>query len=205
MKISDTTLLFLENDCIQHFGREKGTVIFQRTETIYQELLNKADYRDSVAIQNHLQLKLFPTLAYYKALRADNIGQEEALKYVREETHKAANIQKENMKKLGNMPFAYTIYRLGVKKHMRKNFPDKGWKTEWVKCNQKEIHFHLHTCIYWELTKMYDCPELCCVYCENDDISFSGLLPKIRFERTGTLGTGSSYCDFHFIKGNAGF
>ena len=47
---------------------------------------------------------------------------------------------------------------------------------------------------------MYDCPELCCVYCENDDISFSGLLPKIRFERTGTLGNGSPYCDFHFLK-----
>jgi hypothetical protein len=34
----------------------------------------------------------------------------------------------------------------------------------------------------------------------NDDISFSGLLPKIRFERTGTLGNGSPYCDFHFLK-----
>ena len=101
---------------------------------------------------------------------------------------------------LETMPFAYTIYRLGVKKHMRKNFPDDGWTTEWVKCNGKEIHFNLHNCIYWELTKMYDCPELCCVYCENDDISFSGLLPKIRFERTGTLGNGSPYCDFHFLK-----
>ena len=37
-------------------------------------------------------------------------------------------------------------------------------------------------------------------YHENDDISFSGLLPKIRFERTGTLGNGSPYCDFHFLK-----
>ena len=139
-------------------------------------------------------------MAYYKALRGEGINQNEALEYVRNETHKAANVQKEEMKKLGSMPFAYTIYRLGVKKHMRKNFPDDGWTTEWVKCNGKEIHFNLHNCIYWELTKMYDCPELCCVYCENDDISFSGLLPKIRFERTGTLGNGSQYCDFHFLK-----
>ena len=76
--------------------------------------------------------------------------------------------------------FGYTT--LGVKKHMRKNFPDDGWTTEWVKCNGKEIHFNLHKCIYWELTKMHDCPELCCVYCENDNISFSGLLPQIRFD-----------------------
>ncbi|WP_242989080.1 L-2-amino-thiazoline-4-carboxylic acid hydrolase [Anaerotruncus colihominis] len=31
-------------------------------------------------------------------------------------------------------------------------------------------------------------------------MSFSGLLPKIRFERTGTLGTGFPYCDFRFFK-----
>ena len=179
MKLNETTLPFLEVDCIQQFGQEKGKLIFEQAEKIYQELLNNADYRNNAAIQNHLQLKLFPTLAYYKALRGEGINQNEALEYVRNETHKAANVQKEEMKKLGSMPFAYTIYRLGVKKHM---------------------HFNLHNCIYWELTKMYDCPELCCVYCENDDISFSGLLPKIRFERTGTLGNGSPYCDFHFLK-----
>ena len=187
-------------DSIQQFGKEKGKLIFEQAEKIFQELLNNADYLNNAAIQNHLQAKLFPALAYYKTLRENGINQDEALEYVRKETHKAANIKKEEMKKLGDMPFAYTIYRLGVKKHMRKNFPDTGWTTEWVKCNGKEIHFNLHKCIYWELTKMYHCPELCCVYCENDDISFSGLLPKIRFERTGTLANGSPYCDFHFLK-----
>lgn len=113
----------LEVDCIQQFGQEKGKLIFEQAEKIYQELLNNADYRNNAAIQNHLQLKLFPTLAYYKALRGEGINQNEALEYVRNETHKAANVQKEEMKKLGSMPFAYTIYRLGVKKHMRKIFP----------------------------------------------------------------------------------
>mgnify|MGYP004439469791 CR=1 FL=1 len=153
MKLNETTLPFLEVDCIQQFGQEKGKLIFEQAEKIYQELLNNADYRNNAAIQNHLQLKLFPTLAYYKELRGEGINQNEALEYVRNETHKAANVQKEEMKKLGSMPFAYTIYRLGVKKHMRKNFPDDGWTTEWVKCNGKEIHFNLHNCIYWELTK----------------------------------------------------
>ncbi|MBD5492723.1 MAG: L-2-amino-thiazoline-4-carboxylic acid hydrolase [Lachnospiraceae bacterium] len=144
IKINETTLLFLENDCIQQFGNEKGITIFQRAETIYQDLLHKADYRKSDAIQNHLQFKMFPTMAYYKALRAEGISQEKALEYVKKETHKAASVQKEKMSKLGNMPFAYTFYRMGVKKHMKKNFPDNGWKTEWIKCNGKEIHFNLN-------------------------------------------------------------
>jgi len=50
------------------------------------------------------------------------------------------------------------------------------------------------------LTKKYGCPELCTVFCENDDISFRGLMPKIRFERKGTLGQGADKCDFHLIN-----
>lgn len=201
MKLNETALSFLEADCIRLFGEKEGKLIFKQTEEIYRNLLNNADYRNNAVIQNHLQVRLFPVLAYYKALLGKGMSQSEALKHVRQETHKAANIRKEEMKKLGSMPFAYTIYRFGVKKHMQKNFPDDGWTKEWVKCNGKEIHFNLHKCLYWELMKTHHCPELCCVYCENDDISFSGLLPKIRFERTGTLGNGSPYCDFHFLKG----
>lgn len=139
-------------------------------------------------------------MACYKALCGRGAPAEQALEYVRQETRKSALAKRGEMKKLAGMPFAYTMYRLGVKKHMAKNFPDAGWETEWVRCDGREIHFNLHRCIYWELTRQYGCPELCCVYCENDDIAFSGLLPKIRFERSGTLGSGAAYCDFHFIK-----
>lgn len=200
MRISETTLSFLENDCIQRFGNSRGKIIFHKAEMIYSELCEKAEYRNSAVISQHLQQNLFPPMAYYKALQSEEIPQMAALEYVRQETQKAANFKKAEMKKLTNLPFTYTLYRLGAKKHMRRNFPDEGWKTEWIKFNGKEIHFNLHRCIYWELTNKYACPELCCVYCENDNISFSGLLPKIRFERNGTLGNGSPYCDFHFIK-----
>lgn len=163
-------------------------------------MLSGADYKNSDAVKEHLQRKLFPPMAYYKVLCANGISKEKALEYVKQETHKAASVKRDEMKKLANLPFAYSIYRMGVKKHMRKNFPDAGWQTEWIRCDRKEIHFNLHRCIYRDLTNQYGCPELCCVYCENDDISFSGLMPRIRFERNGTLGNGAPYCDFHFIK-----
>ena len=200
MRISETTFPFLENDCVQTFGAEKGSAIFQQTEALYQKLLSGADYKNSDAVKEHLQRKLFPPMAYYKVLCANGISKEKALEYVKQETHKAASVKRDEMKKLANLPFAYSIYRMGVKKHMRKKFPDAGWQTEWIRCDRKEIHFNLHRCIYRDLTNQYGCPELCCVYCENDDISFSGLMPRIRFERNGTLGNGAPYCDFHFIK-----
>jgi hypothetical protein len=51
MKLNETTLPFLEVDCIQQFGQEKGKLIFEQAEKIYQELLNNADYRNNAAIK----------------------------------------------------------------------------------------------------------------------------------------------------------
>ena len=104
------------------------------------------------------------------------------------------------MASLARLPFAYTWYRLGVKKHMAKHFPPEGWETQWVRCDGKEIHFNLHTCLYQTVTQALGCPELCPLYCENDDIAFAGLAPKITFRRTGTLASGAPCCDFHFLK-----
>ena len=60
MRISETTFPFLENDCVQTFGAEKGSAIFQQTEALYQKLLSGADYKNSDAVKEHLQRKLFP-------------------------------------------------------------------------------------------------------------------------------------------------
>ena len=200
MKICETTLSFLEEDCVQTFGKEAGRALAARAEEAYQELLRGADDRGCKAIRDHLQRKLFPPMAYYMGLRAQNMEEGAALEYVRQETRKAAQIKRAQMQAIARMPFAYAMYRLGVKKYMRKNFPAAGWQTEWARCDGQEIHFNLRSCLYWDESKAHGCPELCPVYCENDDISFSGLLPKIRFARTGTLAGGADCCDFHFIR-----
>lgn len=201
MELNKTAFPFLEEDCIRQFGEETGRRLLAQAEAAYQALLGETGrYRDA-AVREHLRGKLLPMMAYYQALRAAGTDQGEALDYVRKETRRAAAAQKEKMKSLGRLPFAYTLFRLGAKKHMKKNFPPEGWATEWVRCDGREIHFDLHRCIYRELTKRCGCPELCRVYCENDNLVFSGLLPGIRFARAGTLGDGAPCCDFHFFKG----
>lgn len=200
MRISETPFAFLLADCIEEFGEEKGRKIYREADDIFSELEAETDYKDNDAIREHIQMKLIPPMAYYKALLAEGYDKDTSLDFVRQETQKTAEKKKEAMSKMARLPFAYSIYRMCVKKFMTKNFPAVGWKTEWVRCDRKEIHFNLHSCIYWDMCRKYDCPELCTVYCENDNISFSGLLPKIQFERSGILGSGADYCDFYFRK-----
>lgn len=68
MNIGETTLSFLQEDCVREFGEKDGERLFHLAEQEYQRLLCAADYRNSGAVHEHLQKKPFPPMAYYKAL-----------------------------------------------------------------------------------------------------------------------------------------
>ena len=206
MNFENTNLPFLKEDIRNNFDKNVGEKLFNETVKRYNELLQETEretgnFHESEALRRHYERTLLPTVAYYATLRGNGFGQEEALAYVREETKKRAFLNAENNRKLARIPFAYAIYRAGVKKHMQNNFPAEGFGVEWVRNDKSEIHFDMTRCIYRDETVKRGCPELCAVFCESDVIAFGGLAPKIKFERAGTLGEGAARCDFHFKKG----
>lgn len=200
MAFKQTELYFLETDCSEKFGAEKGARIFELAKEIYRSLCEKSDFKGSKAIEKHMKTNLFPTMAYYKALRKSGYAEGEAIELVKQETAKSAEVKKAEQQKFAKMPCTYFLYRLFVKSVMKKKFPAEGWTTEWVRCDGRETHFNFTRCLYKDVCDEQGCPELCPVFCANDDIAFTGLMPKIRFEREQTLGKGGSCCDFHFIK-----
>ena len=194
-----TNLPFLREDLNARFG-EAGDRLFRLATERCEALAAGADDGGVPAIREHLRAKLFPAMACYQALLQSGIPREEALAFTGEETRRAALAKRAQTARMARLPGAYHLYRLGVRAYMGKFFPPEGWETEWVRCDGREIHFNLRRCLYWDQCNAQGCPELCVLYCENDTIAFSGLLPKIRFERSGTLGSGAECCDFHFLR-----
>lgn len=189
--------------CKSKYGDSLGHKVYTEGELYFKKFLDEADYRNSETIKNHMQNNIFPVLAYYMALLDLGIDRTTAYNNVLEQTQRYAKIEKAKNQSLGNMFGAYFMFRMAVKKVMSKNFPAEGWETEWVKCDMKEIHFNLKSCVYYETVRKYGHPELCTVFCKNDTTSFSGFLPKIKFKRNGTIGEGAKMCDFHFLKNNS--
>ena len=56
--------------------------------------------------------------------------------------------------------------------------------------------YEMTRCPYHDECVRYGCPELCCCFCGNDGISYTGLHPKLIWERSVTLGHGNDRCDF---------
>lgn len=188
--------------CMDKYGASEGKAVYDKAETYMKQMLDEADYRNSDMIKWHMENNIFPVLAYYMALLDRGMAATQAYDNVLEQTQRYARIQKESNEKLGKMPGAFLLFRLAAKKVMAKNFPEEGWETEWVKYSKSEIHFNLTRCVYHEVVSQYGHPELCTVFCKNDTTAFAGYMPKIRFERSGTIGEGKAMCDFHFIKNN---
>jgi hypothetical protein len=94
------------------------------------------------------------------------------------------------------------MIKLIAKRYIHNKWPTEGWKIEWIKQDNEEIHFKFHDCVYFNITKKYGCSEICKLFCAEDTISNSGYYPKIIFERKQSIGRGDRYCDFRFKNGN---
>ncbi len=201
MSYSDTRFKDIKTVCIEKYGQESGLNIYNKAEELFQKMKDKADYRNSNAIKEHMTKNIFPVLSYYMAMLENGFTTDVAYANTMEETQKHALLAKKSNKKLSKIPFCYYIFKMFCRKIMTKDFPIEGWETEWVRYDNKEIHFNLKRCVYHEITSLYCHPELCTVFCSNDTTSFSGYMPNIKFERSGTIAEGKDMCDFHFKNG----
>lgn len=93
------------------------------------------------------------------------------------------------------VPGFFAIYKLVFMRVMRTS--DLWVSTQ----NQSKDHFgaRITKCLWHNACVESDCPELCPLFCDVDDVNYGGL-DKMGFSRTKTLGYGGDCCDFHFYR-----
>ena len=201
MGFDQTEFKIFHQYCIRQFGEDTGSKIFEAAESRLAQMIAEADYKNSKAIQRHMDKNMLPTIAMYLAFQQVESTRESAYRYTAEILQTVCQKTQQKNRTLGNMPFGYPLFKLFCKSIIANQYPEEGWHTEWIQYTDEEIHFDFTSCIYMETTKRYHCPELCPLFCANDDITLAGYSPSIVFERSGTIGRGQTRCDFHFING----
>ena len=85
----------------------------------------------------------------------------------------------------------------GIVKSTRSVFgPAAGFDSKELQVSNGIWRVDMMKCPYHDTCVAYGCPELCCCFCDSDDISYTGLHPKLIWHRTKTLGRGDDRCDF---------
>lgn len=152
-------------------------------------------------IRYHMVKYMLPTIAMYLALKENESTSDEAYNITLDIVQIAANRMKRKNRAIARLPFAYRLFMSLCKAIVSKQYPQEGWDIEWIRYDKREIHFNMTRCIYMDTSVKYKCPEVCPIFCANDDTSYAGYLPRIVFQRACTIGRGQDKCDFHFVNG----
>lgn len=149
------------------------------------------------AVTMHTVEKIYPCIAFYKAVSEYTNASEKAYAIVEEHFEKECTITAQKLQKLCRIPFIYKFVPRIMAGIIHRYFGiPSGFEmlnhdTKWNVC-----HIDMIKCPYFSVCSEHGCPELTTVFCNADDIAYGNMHSKLSWERTKTLGRGHDCCDF---------
>lgn len=177
-------------------GKVKAAQIAQSAQKRY-EALRAENSSDSKELRSHSYKRIYPGIAVYEAMRAEDISQEKAVWYIREYFQRLAAKRvpffQRAIKTFGLARKFPHLFVAGVKKSCQSN---AGFVYELPESHYNEARINIVRCPYFEICKRYGCPEITSAYCDSDDAGYGNLHPNLIWGRTKTIGHGGDCCDF---------
>lgn len=179
----------------EEFGKEKGTVVFEKQNEVLKELITNTKNKSKNQMKT-LTNTILPRIALYKVLQKEDLPKDEVTNYMRKYMiEKIAQKKHSSTAKMEIVPGFYSIYSKVFLKIMRTTDLQKSEQ----KCGKSFFDVTIKKCLWHTACIENDCPELCRLFCDVDNVTYGGL-KKIGFMRTQTLGYDGECCDFHFYK-----
>lgn len=177
-------------------GNEVGDQVWHAAAVRLAEI--KSGYSAFTKAEERHIRGIFNAAAIYLALREhcpDN-----ALEIVENGMAAYAKEAAKTYQRLVRLPLGRTIFLKAFALGAKKMFgASAGFSQEFHCSDMKSVRFDVLECPYVKYTKALGCPEIAHIFCNNDVYAY-GYLEGIAFERTQTLGTGGSKCDFYLHK-----
>ena len=146
--------------------------------------------------RQHLKRQILPGIAAYETLLTV-MPQDEALQTVHGYLEQYAARAHRLITALLRIPRLYRLVPGVFVKSTRTAFGSAaGFAVTEIKADKTTWRIDMMKCPYNDTCIKYGCPELCRCFCDSDDISYTGLHPKLLWHRTKTLGRGNDRCDF---------
>lgn len=179
----------------EEFGADKGKELFDKQEIILNKLIENTKNKSENQMKELIQT-ILPRIALYKDLVNDGFSEEDVYKHMQKYMIDIVAKQKHlSTVKMEKVPGFYSIYSNIFLRVVRTT---DLWESV-QKHGKNYFDVTMKKCLWHTACVENDCEELCCLFCDVDNITYGGL-KKIGFSRTKTLGYGGDCCDFHFYK-----
>ena len=180
---------------LNELGPEAGGKVFALQENQLSAIIDSTKGKTENQMKTLVQT-ILPRIALYKALTESEFTADEVNTHMRKYMLDVVAAKKHtSTAKMERIPGFYAIYSRIFLKIMRTT--DLQQSTQRLGENYYDIT--ITRCLWHTACEENNCPELCPLFCDVDDVTYGGL-KKLGFTRTQTLGYGGSCCDFHFYK-----
>jgi hypothetical protein len=175
------------------YDDEVGELYFLKQEQLLKKAIEQINGKDKSQVKT-LTKTILPRIALYQMLK--ECEPYKALEITRKYMLNVVAVRKHSTNaKMEKVPFFFYIYRSIFLKIMRTTRLQQSTQ----KSGKGYYDITITKCLWYTACVENDCPELCPIFCDVDDVQYGGL-KKIGFTRTQTLGYGGGCCDFHFYK-----
>ena len=178
-----------------HFSKENSDFIIKRLYELHQEY-SAAHQNDIPKLKQHNDV-IFVGVAIYQAIQELNYTKEEALKLTDDIFQSVALTIAVLIRKILKVPGLYKHVPKIVSKLVPKKYSESsGFEFKFYDVGKQRVKFDMTACPYHDICKDMGCEELTVVYCHNDDCCYGNMHPKLKWNRTKTIGEGAKSCDF---------
>ncbi len=190
-------LSYIRKELTKLYGKEKANVIIESAQRHYQEcLLLCKDASEGEFM--HLENTILPTTSFYKALL--EVDSENAFKNTNAIIMGLCKKGAKVLNSILKLPGMKSVFMKVLPKMAMKMFGREcGFDYENFETNENILQMDMTMCPYVKYAKRFKVEEITVIFCESDFATY-GNLSGISFERTETLGTGGSKCDFRFFR-----
>ena len=189
----DTGYKNIKKDLIKRYGKEMVQHIWEKAGKNWEDLCARYAHLPD-KMKQHTDGQMFRMAAVYMALK--EAYPEVALEIL------GAGVEREGRRIAKMLSCAlhipgmdYVFLRIFAKMLDSSYNEDAGFQSTKHCISKEEVNFDINQCPYCKYLTQIGCPEIIRFSCEIDEIIY-GNLPGLKFERTGTLGTGVNKCDF---------
>lgn len=188
---------FIRKELVKLYGEDTTKQVTARAEKHYGDC--EMLCRDaSEGERQHLDGTILPTVAIYKALLETD--PENALNSAHTVMMNLCEMGGVVAGKLMKLPGMKSAFMWLLPKMALTMFGEScGFQFQNYEVSKRMLKMDMTACPYCRYAEIFGCPELMNVFCDSDFATY-GNLPGIKFERTQTLGTGGSCCDFKFMR-----
>ena len=150
-------------------------------------------------VQFHTDSFIFPSAAIYLTAK-EHIPADRAYSIIENAAISNTLPMGEKLGKMMKVPgFAAFFIKLWDPISRKMFGESSGFKNVFYPKEKNAYRMDIVACPYNKYFTELDCPELCKIFCDNDERTY-GNLPGLRFERTTTLGKGGERCDFYLKR-----